>query len=89
MVSAVLTKNRVTRTEGSFDNADFRRRSLQARERAPIVHDETCANHIRTPVHRSRYKGDLEQATQLILVLYARLGVHQPALVGDGTVASN
>lgn len=35
------------------------------------------------------HQWNLEQATQLILVLYARLGVYKPALVRDRAVAAD
>lgn len=43
----------------------------------------------RGTVTATYHQGDLEQTTQLVLVLYARLGMHETTLVGDGTITSD
>jgi hypothetical protein len=37
----------------------------------------------------THHKRDLKQATKLVLILYARFGVHEPALVREGAVRAD
>ncbi|KAJ3530863.1 hypothetical protein NMY22_g8394 [Coprinellus aureogranulatus] len=62
---------------------------LSTRKRRPIIHHKPRANHIRPPVHRPRHKRHLQQTTQLVLVLYTRLGMHESTLVGNRTITPN
>ena len=43
----------------------------------------------RETIATTHHEWHLEQTTQLVLILYARLGVHEAALIRDGTIASD
>ena len=85
------------RTKGGFDDADLCCCRVKASECTPVVDDEAGTDDVRATVDSTRldgvrrvdrwtiastyHQGDLEQTAQFVLILYARLWVHEAALI--------
>src|SRR4051812_5845426 len=67
--------------EDRLHHRQLRRRRIQPTECTPIIHHHPCSYHITPPIHRPCRHWHLQQCTQLLLLLYPRLRVHQRPLV--------
>lgn len=79
----------LTEAEDTLNDAQLRGRRVQPRHGEPVIHHHARADDVAPPVDGPGDEGHLQQARQLVLVLYARLGVHQPALVAEAHVAAD
>ena len=72
------------------DVANVRRWGTEREKKVKrTVHDETCADDVGPSVDGPGDEGDLEQRGQFVLVLDARLGVHERALVREAAVRAD
>ena len=79
----------LTQAEDALDNTQFRRRRVQARHRHPVIHHHTGADNWTTTVDTARHQRHLQQRTELVLVLHARLRMDQATRIAQAHVATS
>lgn len=74
--------------EHRLHNAELSSSGIKTSHSHPVVDNHARANNGATAVHTAGHKRHLQQRAQLILVLNARLRVHDAALVAQAHVAA-
>lgn len=79
----VAGSSALAEAEDALDDAQLGRRGIETRHGHPVIDDHSGAHHVAAAVHTAGDKWHLQQAAELVLVLYAGLGVHEAALVAE------
>lgn len=79
----------LAKLEDGLDNAELSGSSIQAGDGHPVVDDHTSTDDGRTSVDGTGDKRDLQQRTQLVLILDAGLGVDNTTSIAQAHVRAN
>lgn len=75
--------------EDALNDTELSACRVQTSKGTPVVNNETSADHIKTTVHRSSHKGDLQERGELLLVLDGGAGMDEATLIAKSTVGAD